>query len=88
MVGYRNSGDGVETRTNHVSPTSGLTEEEDGLELLTQNERIPIAMTSIASPDPVLPVRGSSSWRPKKGLKASIWLKLTLFIGILVWNAL
>ena len=86
MVGYRNPGDGAETRMN-VSPTSGLTEEDSALELLTHSDRIPIAMTGIISPDPVLSVRGSSSWRPRKGLKASIWLKLTLFIGILVWKS-
>jgi len=88
MVGCRNSGDGAEARMNHVSPISGLTEEESGLELLTDSERIPISMTDINSPGPVLPVRGSSSRRLRKGLKASIWLKLTLFIGILVWNTL
>jgi hypothetical protein len=46
--------------------------------------RTSIAMTSIKSPDPELNVEGTSSWRPKKGPKALIWLKLTLFIGILV----
>ncbi|KAG0559642.1 hypothetical protein M758_10G116400 [Ceratodon purpureus] len=81
MVDCQNSGDGVGTQLNHVSPASGLTDEKKVIGL-TGNAKGPAAKTGIGSPDTVLVRR--SSWRPKRGLKASIWLKLTLFIGILV----
>uniref|UniRef100_A0A7I4EJ37 histidine kinase n=1 Tax=Physcomitrium patens TaxID=3218 RepID=A0A7I4EJ37_PHYPA len=63
--------------------SGGLVGEGSGISL-TQVERASTSMTEMDSPSDVVLVGRSSSRRPKRSLKASIWLKLTLFIGTLV----
>lgn len=65
--------------------SGGLVGEGSGISL-TQVERASTSMTEMDSPSDVVLVGRSSSRRPKRSLKASIWLKLTLFIGTLVRN--
>lgn len=82
MVDCWNSGDALKTQINPMSPTSVLVGEGSGISL-TQLEGASSAMSEISPSDVVL-VGRSTARQPKRSLKASIWLKLTLFIGTLV----
>ncbi|KAG0611779.1 hypothetical protein M758_7G164000 [Ceratodon purpureus] len=82
MVDCWNSGDAVKTQINPMSPTRALVGEGSGISL-TELEMASSTMTESSPSNVVLVGRSSTRW-PKKSLKASIWLKLTLFIGTLV----
>lgn len=85
MVDCWNSGDAVKTQITPMSPTRALTGEGSGFSL-TELEMASSTMTE-SSPSDVVLIGRSTTRRPKRSLKASIWLKLTLFIGTLVWSA-
>uniref|UniRef100_A0A7I4AXH9 histidine kinase n=2 Tax=Physcomitrium patens TaxID=3218 RepID=A0A7I4AXH9_PHYPA len=83
MVDCWNSGGDIKTQLNRVSSPTGLVGEGSGISL-TELERSSSSANEMVSPSDVVLVGRSLSRRPKRSLKASIWLKLTLFIGTLV----
>ena len=85
MIDCWNSGDAVKTQISPMSPTNVFVGEGSGISL-TQLEGATSTMSEISPSDVVL-VGRSTTRRPRRSLKASIWLKLTLFIGTLVWSA-
>lgn len=70
------------TQSNHVSPSVGPGRAGSDIPL-TQVEEGSSSRGEI-SPIDVVPAERLARTRPKKSLKASIWVKLTLFIGTLV----
>ena len=86
MVDCWSSGDAVESQISPMSPSRALVGGGSGISL-TQFDRTSSTMTEISPSDVVLVPGQTSARRPRRSLKASIWLKLTLFIGTLVWNS-
>jgi hypothetical protein len=68
-------------QSNHVSPST-LVQETGSIDLMQVQEGS--SSMNEVNPDQRLPVTQSRRQPPKKSLRVSIWLKLTLFIGTLV----